>query len=145
MESKVADIILGTSKTAVRYKLNGRWYKIPFISGEGMVLIAVEISKMKGVDLEKPMFGEMMANARNIKNMCRAIAFVTKTRFPGIISRQLMKFPNSDILKLWEAVIAQSDPQSFFFIMALAKGMNLLATQKKNMGKQVHTGEGTPS
>ena len=83
----------------------------------------------------------MMNHAENLDHICMAISYATNARFKKFASSVIASLPIEDVKKLWQVVLKQSDPSSFFFIMISAKGMNKM----KKMNQPGPSGVANPS
>lgn len=130
MQEKAANIILGKSGPSERFSI--RWGFITFRLGikpvpvKYLIEISAQLSKIKDINPEGELFPEMISNVSDLKYIARSVAIATGTRFRCIVTRAILKLPTDSLEKLFNIVIKQSDPRSFFFIIASARGVNKL-------------------
>ena len=136
-EADAANIILGEAGAGDGFTI--KWgilrlkYQIRPITARSLIKISREVCRIKDIDLETAMFPGLMNGAGDMKFVCRSIAIATGTRFPRFVARAISDLPSKDILALWNILVKQSDPSSFFFIIMSARGMNKM----KPMNPQV--------
>jgi hypothetical protein len=135
MERQVSNIILGISGPAESFKLKYGLFRfhlsIKPLSARQIVDISGHASKINDIDLEINLFSELLKNSQDLWHISRIIAIATGTRYKILVSKAIMGLALKDILTLFTIVRRQSDPEQFFFIMALMKGLNKLKTQKE--------------
>ena len=145
-QNHAANIILGEAGNGDGFKLRYGIFrfrlKIKPVSAKALIQISRELSRIQGdINSEEQMFPEMMNHAENLDHICMAISYATNARFKKFASSVIASLPIEDVKKLWQVVLKQSDPSSFFFIMISAKGMNKM----KKMNQPGPSGAANPS
>lgn len=134
-EVEAADIILGLSGDGDKFRL--KWHGLTFklqiraLSTRTLIRVSREVAQIPELTPETGMFPAIEVNAKSLDRICRSIAITTGTRFVRLVAVAIKELPLKDVQTLWKIVLKQSDPTSFFFIMASARGMNKLKTEKE--------------
>jgi len=140
-EAEAANLILGEAgegdKFTLKYGLLKFRLSIRPLTARGVIRVSREVCRIDGeFDMEATMFPQMTTQAEGIRYVCRSIAIATGTRFVRIVTRAISDLPLKDIFTLWNIVVKQSDPSSFFFIIISAKGMNMMKKITPKQEKQ---------
>lgn len=152
-EAEAANVILGEAGEGDKFNLKYGIFKFRLsirpVTARDMIRISREVSQIGGeIDMNEAIFPQAIEQASGLKYVCRSIAIATGTPYVKIVSKAISKLQLSDILKLWNIVVKQSDPSSFFFIMISAKGMNKLkkitATEPEKQGAEKQSLGGLP-
>jgi hypothetical protein len=136
MESQAANIILGQTGPADRFKLKYGWFtfnlRIKPITARQIIEISGEVAKIRDIDAEKELFPALVEGAFDIRYIAKVITIATGTRFRKIVTRAILKLPLKDIQTLFGIVRKQSDAEVFFYIIISAKGrMNLMKKKQE--------------
>ena len=129
-----ANIILGEAGKGNQFIVKYGWWRLKLsirpISTRTLIRISREVAIIPEIDPEAEMLPEMLRAAPTLHGVCKAITYATNTRRKWLVYRAIEGLPLQDIAKLWQMIIDQSDPGSFFFIMISARGMNKMKTTK---------------
>ncbi len=128
MEEQASNIILGIAGRSDRFRLKYGWFtfrlKIKPITARQLIEISGHASKIDDIDPNNEVFVELLKNSPSLWHVCKVIAIATGTRYKSLVAKAISKLSIKDIMTLLKIVRKQSDPDSFFFIMASIKGLN---------------------
>lgn len=134
IEKEAAKLIIGKKDESDRFWINFPWFKIPLHiplqTASQVFKTSYFACKMTDINKDGEAYPEMVRNRRNINLQCKAIAVATGSWIPFLWLIIKKKSTNEDIHKLYKMIKVKSDPEAFFFTMALVKGMNKLITKK---------------
>lgn len=134
MEERVSNIILGTAGPCERFTLKYGLFRFRLqirpLTARQVIEISAASSRLGDLDIDNGLFPGLLKGGPGLKDIADIIAIATNTRYRGIVSRGILKLNLKDILTLFKVVIRQSDPEQFFFIMALTKGTNKLKSSQ---------------
>jgi len=129
-EIESANIILGEAGEAKEFRIKWGWLRfnlrIKPITTKQLILISRELSNVTELNPDQDAFPEILNNAESLFYISRAIAIATGTRHVKIVAEAIRDLPLIHLKTLFTTLIKQSDPESFFFIMISARGMNKL-------------------
>jgi hypothetical protein len=127
-----ARIILGEAGTGDQFTIRWGWLRLKLsikpVTTRTLIQISGEVAHVPEIDPEADMLPEMLRAAPSLNHVCKAITYATKTRHKRIVYRAIKGLPLKDIAKLWQMIMNQSDPASFFFIMISTRGQNKTKT-----------------
>jgi len=128
-EAEAANVILGEAgegdKFILRYGIFKFRLSVRPVTARDMIRISREVCHINAqIDMNEAMFPQLAEQAGGLKYVCNSIAIATGTKYVKLVSRAISRLSLGDIFKLWNIVVKQSDPSSFFFIMISAKGLN---------------------
>jgi len=140
-EAEAANVILGEAgegdKFILRYGIFKFRLSVRPVTARDMIRISREVCHINAqIDMNEAMFPQLAEQAGGLKYVCNSIAIATGTKYVKLVSRAISRLSLGDIFKLWNIVVKQSDPSSFFFIMISAKGLNKLKKMETEPEKQ---------
>lgn len=140
-DAEAANVILGEAGEGDKFTLKYGIFKLRLsikpVTARDMIRISREVCKISAeIDMNDAMFPQMAEQAGGLKYVCRSIAIATGTPYVRLVSRAISRLSLKDIFKLWNIVVKQSDPSSFFFIMVSARGMNKMKKMSPEPEKQ---------
>jgi len=129
-----ASIILGEAGKGDQFSIRWGWLRLKLsikpVTTRTLIQISKEVAHVPEIDPEAEMLPEMLRAAPSLNYVCKAITHATGTRHKRIVFRAIKGLPLKDIAKLWQMILNQSDPSSFFFIMISTRGQNKTKTTK---------------
>lgn len=135
MEKEVSNIILGIAGPSDRFRIKWGWIsfylKIKPLTARQIIEISGEISRIKDINVEQDVFPALLQGSTDLQYIARVIAISTGTKWRRIVAKAILGLDLADIGTLFMLVRKNCDAERFFFIMALAKGMNKLKSQKE--------------
>lgn len=131
-EEKAADLLLGEGSTNFTVRCLGVkiLIKIKLITTRRLIRIAREMSHVAIIDPTGEVFVTELENAKSLRYIAKSIAISTGIWPLWPLVLILERLPLASLLTLWKTVVVNSDPDSFFFIMALSQAMRKMKTTK---------------
>jgi len=134
-EIESADVILGEAGELKEFTIRWGWMrlklKIKPITTNQLIRISREVCHVTELNSESYTFPEILNNSKSLYFISKAIAIATGTRYIKIVAEAIRDLPLIHVKTLWSSVISQSDPESFFFIIISARGMNKLKKKEE--------------
>ena len=151
-EAEAANVILGEAgsgdKFSLKYGILKFRLSIRPVTARDMIRISREVSQITGeLNTTDAIFPQMLEQAEGLNYICRSIAIATGTPFVGLVSRAISKLSVTNILRLWNIVVKQSDPSSFFFIIISARGLNKMkkiTNEPERPGEEKQSSDASP-
>lgn len=135
IESQAADLILGKEVEGEKFSIKFLGITLKFqirpLTTRQLIRVSKYLSQITEIDQDKEMFPEMIKRSGELKHVCKAIAIATGSKIPFLNKIIEKQADIEDLFALINIIRKQSNPERFFFILMLARGMNQLKKKEE--------------
>lgn len=135
IEAQAADLILGKETEGEKFSIKLLGFTLKFqirpLTTRQFIEISKHLSKIVGIDQDKEMFPEMVKRSGDLKHICKAVAIATGSEMPFLSRIIESQADIEDLYSLMNIIRKQSNPERFFFILMLSRGMNQLQKREE--------------